>query len=291
MSRLSWSPARSLCLPLAAVLVLAGCGGTSDEDEMATFSVDFSPLVGGEPFDCSVTYEGIGTSQTTMNALDFRMYIHGVKLVRAGGEEVPLSLEQDAKWQRDDVALLDFEDGSGTCATGSPETRLAVVGDAPAHDDYAGVTFTVGIPPEKNHLDAATAPAPFNIPGMWWSWKGGYKFVRLDVQSPMNDAYYLHLGESSCAGTPGQGFTCESANQAVITLSGFVPGTTRVEVDVKDIYAESDLNRQIDGQTDHIPGCMASASDPECEVIFRKLGMQLGSGLPSADPQTFFRAR
>lgn len=282
--------ARSLLLSgVAAALLPLGCGDSSDEPQ--AFTLEFTPLVGDAPFECSAAYEDIGTSKTTIRPLDFRMYIHRVMLLRAGGEEVPLELEQDAKWQREDIALLDFEDGTGTCATGSPDTRYVVAGTAPGHDDYVSVRFVLGIPPEKNHLDAATAPAPFNIPGMWWSWKGGYKFVRLDVQSTMNPSYYLHLGESACEGTPGKGFACAQANQAVITLPTTDSSRARISIDVRDFYAEMDLDRQIDNMTDHIPGCMASPSDPECDMVFRKLGMKLGTDMPSEEPQTFFRAQ
>ena len=95
--------------------------------------------------------------------------------------------------------------GKGTCTTGSPQTNLALRGTVPAADDYTGVKFVLGLPEELNHLDGARAPAPFNVPGMWWAWKGGYKFIRLDLDrvdmpADQESVYFHHLGATTCDG-------------------------------------------------------------------------------------------
>src|SRR6202012_4485200 len=118
-----------------SLLVLAGCSSNP------TYTVAFAPLVAGQPFSCSQTYPNIGTSMTTMTPQDFRMYVHDVSLVRAGGQTVPLKLTPDKTWQSETVTLLDFEDGTGQCMTNSPETNFNVVGTAPEHGDYTGVQF------------------------------------------------------------------------------------------------------------------------------------------------------
>src|SRR5689334_1928446 len=100
-------------------LALAGCGGGD-----ASYTVTFTPLVAGAPFSCSQTYDNVGTTKSTIAPQDLRMYVHDVKLVRASGQAVPLQLKPDGKWQSDNVALLDFEDGSGSCMTASPETNV-----------------------------------------------------------------------------------------------------------------------------------------------------------------------
>ena len=55
-----------------------------------------------------------------------------VRLVKADGSEVPVTLTQDGLWQVDDVALLDFENATGACANGTEETRDVVEGTVPA---------------------------------------------------------------------------------------------------------------------------------------------------------------
>lgn len=255
-----------------------------------TYTLRFSPQVRDQPLVCGTSYGEIGTSRSTIDLLDFKVYLRDVTLVRANGERHTLELEQDGTWQRDGIALLDFEDGTGACDTGSPEERRQVVGTAPAHEDYTGLEFKVGLPPDMNHLDGATAPAPLNAPGMWWSWQGGYKFIKLDVRSPGNETYFFHLGASGCSGSVAEGFTCTADNQATVLLEGFDPEGSHVVLDVAGLYSEVDVDRVPDGTTDALPGCMSAAADPECPGFFRHLGLAV-DGTPRALPDTFFRVR
>ncbi|TKD01360.1 MbnP family copper-binding protein [Polyangium fumosum] len=280
-------PIRRATLGVISLVALTACGGDADESPQ-TVALQFAAKVGDEPFACATTFEGLGTTKSTANPLDFRMYVHDVRLVRADGAEVPLALEQDERWQRDNIAFLDFEDGTATCTTGSPETRTEIVGDV-APGEYVGVAFDVGLPPELNHLDAATAPAPLNIPGMWWSWKGGYKFVRLELRTTANPTYFFHLGSTSCEGTVKDGFSCAASNHAKIRLDGFDPTSKTIVFDVASFYAGSDLDLQIDPMTDSISGCMSFSGDPECPPVFEALGLPFEGQASGSGKQTAFR--
>ncbi|MDI1477290.1 MbnP family copper-binding protein [Polyangium sp. y55x31] len=281
-------PIRRAMLGVILLAASTGCGSQDEEIAQRSVALEFAAKVGGEPFACGATFTGLGSTKTTANPLDFRMYVHDVRLVRPDGSEAPIALEQDGRWQRDDIAFLDFEDGTGTCETGSPETRTQIVGDVPA-GEYVGVAFNVGLPPEMNHLDAATAPAPLNIPGMWWSWKGGYKFVRLELRTTANPTYFFHLGSTSCEGSVKDGFSCAASNQAEIRLDGFDPDTKSIVFDIASFYAGSDLDLQIDPMTDGVSGCMAFAGDPECPPVFEALGMSFEGQTPGNGEQTAFR--
>ena len=84
------------------------------------------------------------------------------------GEE-PLSLEQDGAFHNGEVALLDFEDDTGSCSNGTAQTHTQITGTVP-EGEYTGLRFTIGVPAERNHVNQATAPSPLNIEGMFWSW-------------------------------------------------------------------------------------------------------------------------
>jgi uncharacterized repeat protein (TIGR04052 family) len=253
-------------------------------------TVKFSPQVGEQPLSCTSSYTGIGKTATTVELLDFKLYVRDVTLVRANGEKHPLVLEQDGKWQRESIALLDFEDGTGTCDTGSPETHMEVVGTAPDFDDYTGLEFTLGVPEALNHLDGATAAAPLNSPSMWWSWKGGYKFMRLDVRTSKNPTYFFHLGSSRCTGSTAEGYTCAASNQPAVIVSGFDPSRNQVVLDVAGLYANSDLDNVIDQKTDLVAGCMSNPMDPECPSLFSQVGLA-EDGTSQAVPASFIRVR
>jgi uncharacterized repeat protein (TIGR04052 family) len=270
-------------LALFLALPLAACSD-GDRDVELTFQA----MVGTEVAACGKSFTGVGTTLSTFTIKDFKMYVSDVVLLDRRGAATPLRLDQDERWQRDDVALLDFEDGTGGCSDeGTPETNLTIRGVAPS-GEYTGVRFSIGLPEALNHLDAATAPAPLNSPGMWWSWKGGYKYVRLDVETRGNPAYYLHLGATACDGDSIAGYSCAAGNIPRIELQGMDLDRSAIELDVAKLWADVDLDRQIDLRSDFVPGCMAFPGDPECPMVFSRLGMTPSGEV--TDAQSVFTA-
>ncbi len=273
---------------LAAAFGLGGLG-CDPADGDREFTLRFAAELAGQPFACGQSFANIGTSKATVSPLDFRVYIHDVALVRGDGSRVALEVPDDGQWQRDGVILLDFEDGSGTCMTGSPETNLMVKGRAPA-DDYVGVEFTLGLPSDLNHLDGATAPAPLNAQGLWWSWQGGYKYMRLDLRPATQTEFFYHLGASGCSGSIQDGFACTYNNSSQISLDNFDPQRDEIVVDGGQIFANVDVEKKPDDVDDMLPGCMSSATDPECPAMMGPLGLSFDS---AAQPptQTVFSVR
>src|SRR5690606_34504923 len=104
---------RSLPLLLLLAATAASCDGGGDRG----VTLRFDPRFGDQPFACGREFAGIGTSGAAVTPLDFRLYLHDIALVRASGERVPLLITDDGTWQHDGMVLLDFEDGSGACAT------------------------------------------------------------------------------------------------------------------------------------------------------------------------------
>lgn len=272
-----------------SVLALACLFVAACDDDARTVSIRFAPTFGGDPFTCAAPVRGLGTGASEARVRDFRMYVSGVMLVTPAGDRVPLALTDDGRWQRDGVALLDFEDDSGTCVTGSPATNREVRGTAPA-GEYTGLVFTLGLPEDQNHLDAATAPAPLNAQGMWWSWSGGYKYLKIDLVPTTQPEYFFHLGATACDGSVADGFECQFGNRAEIALDGFDPDASEVVVDAAAIFADIDVDRAPDLETDMLPGCMAFPGDPECAPMLAPLGLTYLSDEP-ADAQRVFAVR
>jgi uncharacterized repeat protein (TIGR04052 family) len=266
---------------MLSLFLLVACG----TPELAV-SIPFSATVDGAPFACGETYDGIGTSAVSITALDFRFYVYDVALVTEEGDVVPVALEQDGRWQYEDVALIDLEDGSGDCETGSPDQHAALTGTVP-DGDYHGLSFQLGVPADLNHLDAATAPAPLNDAGLWWAWTSGYKYARIDVATPNNPSYFFHLGATDCTGDSAAGYACALDNLAPVTLDEFHLGEATATIDLAAFYADSDLEATPDFVSDFVSGCMAFAGDPECEPLFERLGMPW-EGVTDPPEQTFF---
>lgn len=272
-----------------------GGGGSGGEGGgTQAVEISFQGNVGSTVFDCAATYPGLGTAATEVALRDFRLYVHDVRLVEAGtGTEVPVVLTSDGAWQYspeggaadEGTALLDFENNAGSCVNGTAEMNDTVIGTVAA-GTYDGVRFKVGVPAALNHADVAVAPSPLNLSAMFWSWNGGYKFVRIDSApvgqpSPFN----LHLGSTGCTGDPslGEMVTCTNANRPEIAFESFDPATDRIVIDYAAIVAGADLTVDQGGA----PGCMSGIADPECVEPFAALGLSLETGEPVATQAAF----
>ena len=167
---------------LATAIVFSGYGIVQAQSDTKEVAINFEGWVGSDQFACGESYDKVGVSETTITPTDFRLYVSNAALLDEDGNAVPIELEQDGKWQYQNTTLLDFEDGTGVCDNGTSETRTTVVGYVP-QGDYEQLQFTLGVPKNLNHKDAAIAPSPLNLTSMWWNWQGGYKFLRVDLEN------------------------------------------------------------------------------------------------------------
>ena len=121
-------------------------------------TLNFAAKVGSEAFSCGSTYAGLGADDSTVHPVDFRFYVHDVRLIDDSGAEVPVALTQDGLWQYEGVALLDFEDRSGTCSNGTVQLNDVVVGTVP-FGTYTGIAFELGVPFElEPHRHCHSSP-------------------------------------------------------------------------------------------------------------------------------------
>ncbi|WP_224245505.1 MbnP family copper-binding protein [Hyalangium gracile] len=290
------SLARSTLLLSFFFLGATGCGDEESpppETPPREVSIPFEVRVGGQPFACGQRYTGLGTTGTTYEPLDFRMYLHDVRLVSDGGEEVPVTLTNDGEWQAEGAALLDFENKTGSCTNGTAKTRTRVVGTVPA-GNYRGLRFRLGLPASLNHQDVSTAPAPFNDPTLFWGWRTGYVFLRVDGRTTgLKAGHFMHLGSIDCEGPPPGQTTgsagCAFPNRPEIALDAFEPDTGKVVLDVASLFADTNLDANSEVSNTSI-GCMSQKQDPDCTPIFHRLGLSLNSAAPAPAPQSFIRA-
>lgn len=275
---------------------------TSDaSDKTQAVEINFEARVGKDALDCTQSYE-LGTKKTAVKPLDFKLYVHGVQLIRADNNKaVDVTLEQDGKWQYKTVALLDFEDDSGSCSNGTTAVNTKLVGRVPV-GSYSGLKLSLGVPESMNHQNQATAESPLNVEGMFWSWLTGYKFLRIDVtpahgmMAPQADAedagaghegavmgFLVHLGSTMCSGNPmgGEGVDCKRANRPSASFASFDASKQKVVVDLAALLETSDVSMNKGGQ----PGCMSAPDDPECEQIFEQLGVDLATGESTGTPR------
>ena len=243
---------------LIPLLTLAACSAPQQAVE-----ITFEPRFGEQPISCS-------SSVADISMTDLRFYVHDLRLLAHDGSEIAVTMVEDPLWQGKEVALLDFEDGTGSCFNGTLQTNTAVRGRVP-QGEYSGLKFRIGVPERLNHADPLRAAPPLGYSVMHWHWRTGYKFLRAGIVNE-TDGFWLHLGSSRCEGTSGSIGGCRGSNRPVVELASFVPGEDVVEVDLRQLTQEIDLG---DGTpTD----CSSGPAEAECDMPFRALGLDFATG-------------
>lgn len=271
-------------LMTSSLVLLASACGSEDEsalDASQPLAVElrFDATIGGVTAACDVEYAGLGSAGASAMLADARMFVSEIQLRTTDGEWRTVELDQDTIWQTANVALLDFENDTGSCdGTGTEETNSLVTGQI-APGEYRGLRFTVGVPFELNHLDDATAPAPLNSPGMFWQWQDGYKFLKVDWMPTGANRWNVHLGSRACdnGGNPNTAppTSCALPNRPVIELSEFTPGDT-VEFALDGLIGSADITQNL---VDTPPGCMsAPAEASDCSPVWSALGLSFDTG-------------
>lgn len=256
-----------------SALALGACSDGPTEPTTIDVAINFVAEVNGTAFACGGQYSGVGASNSVITPTDFRMYVHDVRLVTAAGAEVPVTLTQDGLWQRDNLALLDFENGTGPCANGTAATNTAVRGTV-ANGDYTGVRFKLGVPFAMNHVDQSTAQAPLDIGALFWSWNGGYKFARIDHTSAARPTgWNVHLGSTGCqpTGSPTTPATaCGNGHRPEVSIASFNVATDRISADYGRLLAGSNLTINAAGTA---AGCMSFPGDSDCPGVMTRFGL------------------
>lgn len=298
-----YSPEELKMKKLTGMLAALACSlqlhAQAADEPALEVKVEFAAEINGKTFVCGQTYPQIGVTASTITPSDFRLFVSEMKLLTRDGRQVPLQLEQDGRWQHEDLALLDFENGTGPCRNGTAGTHTAVRGRAP-QADYVGVEFVVGVPFRLNHNDATVAPSPLNVSGMFWNWQGGYKFVKFDTHSSgLPDAgagtdrrpapgFAVHLGSTQCTpagpGQPSGG--CRQSNRMTIRFDRFDLQRGVVVADIGHVLAKANVDVN---QEKTPPGCMSALKDGDCPPVMKAFGLPYEDR--PAQPQVFLSAR
>ena len=274
---------KRLVVWMALSALALGCGDSASSSQAVELS--FAAVVGDQPFVCGETYDDLGANGTSLVLSDFRFYVQEIQLKNGDSGWVPVQLAEN-KFQYDNVALLDFEDGCGDF--GNADLNDVVAGTVP-EGEYAGVRFKMGVPVELNHADASTAPGPLGLTSMFWSWRGGYKFLRIDSGNIKDNPaiWRMHLGSTGCGmtndpTTPPEE-PCTNENRVEVEFDVFDAANDVLVADIAALVDGAPLDENAEGTP---AGCMAAPDDSDCGPIFDNLGLPFGGSTP--DAQQFF---
>lgn len=250
--------------------------GSSAAPAEIDLRIQFEAKVGQATFACGQTFGGVGSSNSEIDPVDFRFYVHNLRLVDLQGQEVPVSIPDREMWQAQGVALLDFESDAGSCRFGGDAGLNKIVNGSVPQGQYRGLRFTLGVPASINHQDPLSLGALFQSGGMQWNWLTGFKFLALEFRSGERSGL-LHVGSTACTGGGPKAVECSKSNRAEVSLPTFEPGVSRIAADLGAVFANSDL--QVD-QICHSDG-------ESCSPMFTQAGLAWDSGASLA-VQSFF---
>jgi uncharacterized repeat protein (TIGR04052 family) len=296
----------SLAIFAGSVILSAAAAQFTAAQENQQLTLRFAGAVNGAPFQCGQSYANVGTTKSTITPTDFRLFVSAIQLIQSDGKAVPLVLKQDGIWQYKNVALIDFEDGSGPCGNGTKPLHVEVSGSAPP-GNYSGVRFTLGLPFELNHGDPTVAPSPLNITAMFWNWQGGYKFLKADLSSTVLSAkpamhsmasghhghgggeasgFSVHLGSTLCAAASqtDSPSACKNPNRVTVTFDKFDPARNVIVADLGAILGGANVDYNTPNTS---PGCMSFPKDADCPAVMSALGLAY-DGAPPTGGQKFF---
>ncbi len=267
LTRLVKRPASYLLL----FTILMGCIACSAK--RVPVNIEFSASWAGQPIRCD---------DTALALSDLRFYVSDVLMIDSSGTEHPVSLTPDEHWQQQDIALIDLENGAGTCSNGTSDMNSTIRGTV-ATSDIAGLKLIIGVPFDMNHTNPLLAQAPLDDAAMHWHWRSGFKFLRAGISSP-TDRYWIHLGSTGCEGTIQNITGCSSPNRVTVSLSDFSPDTSRITLELSDLFRGIDLQDGIGSD------CSSSPAESECLAPFKALGLTM-EGTVKLQPQQVFRVR
>lgn len=244
---------------------VAACAPPQDD-----IALKFRAWFGDRPLACGQSYVGAGGARLRFD--DVRLYVSDLTLLDEDGRQVPLTLRPDTPAQNLRTALLDFTPSPRTCAGGSPQLARTVHGRAP-RGRYRGLALTVGLPFEDNHQDVSVARAPLDVSSMFWVWRSGYKFVRIDGTGEADghsQPFSVHVGSTGCDGrAPTDRPTrCTHPNRARVRLGPFDAARDHLAVQLDALLRELVLTGTSPGN-----GCESDPDDLECRGVFDALGL------------------
>jgi uncharacterized repeat protein (TIGR04052 family) len=239
-------------------------------------SIDVEIWHNGSPLDCN-TFE---SDQQVWSIQQFAFFISNVKLSNEDTEYQPKL--STTPWQTDDVVLI--QPNLDSCATKTDDEDKTMQDALVASeqlktnhrlqfltpvdlDASAQFSFTLAVPFELNHQNPLLQPSPLNLPSMFWSWRSGHKFFRLDMQSPDKN-WVFHLGSVGC--------TAASAMRSPQSKC-VQPNRVRFNLDKKHdgIKLVMHLDRLIAGTSmQNNDSCLFHSGQENCNILMSNLKNQ-----------------
>lgn len=275
------------CSLATILLMLGACSEPAQQS-----SVEFTPYYQRVALGCGSEFLVGGNP---WHYKDFEFFISKVELQNQQGEWLSWPMRQ-SQYQTSNIALVG-QKCPDTFTKGLTKTLTESI-PAPVSEQKQQTTtqtgnwkiqfdpkfeldgmhklrFTLGLPFELNHAYPLSQPSPLNLPSMFWVWRTGHKFLRLELQSS-NDNWIFHLGSSGCSSASavrGPKTACLRPNRIQVELPFSVdPSTHNAKKLVFDVASLlGSLSPKLESS------CQSEPDNPACRVLMSNLKQQPSS--------------
>ncbi len=217
------------------------------------------------------------TAQTTFT--DIRFYLHDIEVRTLDGDWIPAPLAQVEHWQNSQVALMSLVARPDRCADHPepPHDLLRLL--LPPDTGIDGIRAAIGVPFALNHADPTTLSGPLSQMQMYWSWRAGFRFVRIDGVHE-GESFEVHYGSTQCTGETEAIEGCDRPNLARMEVIGDITGAGITVL--LDRFVNDDL----------LAGghCTAVADAPACINAHSALGIEPLAGTSQRPAPAFVGA-
>jgi len=219
------------CMMFGYLWLLAACSPQSDNlaqrPVTSTFTIDVAPHYEQQTIKCDKRFVHKG-QQWHIQQLAF--FVSNMQYKMADSEEWQALSFVTSPWQTEHTALIWYATGCDSdVAQEAPDNKQGNTSLMLQSSEFeqaqapVQMRFSLSVPFEYNHLNPLTQSSPLNNPSMFWSWRLGHKFLRLDINSKqMQKQWSFHLGSLGCQSQsslrpPEQ--PCSQPNRFEITLN------------------------------------------------------------------------
>jgi uncharacterized repeat protein (TIGR04052 family) len=251
---------------LSSVTLLSGCFQNKQPTK-----ISFKPMHRYIALNCESSFVAEDRREIKSGGLQkwqyqqLQFYIHGVEVNTSKNGWQPWMMTTNSN-QASNVALLGEKCNENQ---GSSNWELELV-SLDSSVEITDIRFTLGVPFELNHLNPLTQPSPINDSSMFWGWRGGHKFMRVELVS-QDDDWLFHLGSTGCkALSPVRApkSECLHPNRVKVSLP-FTDKALALKFDLAVLLRDIALTRD--------NSCQSAADEESCKVLFRNLNMESDS--------------